>query len=118
MNKKITAFIKNGLIITFLIILGFFISSKTQYDVSATGGSECSQSGECYLYENPGNSGSYTYNTVISSAVIKAGDNLFTFNPGDSNDGCYQVNINNDQIQWNKLQDSSTCQDISPIQIW
>jgi hypothetical protein len=84
------------------------------------GAAQCDQSDDCL--DLPGvNFGTFWGSEPIETFVIKSGQNYFKYYPGTTDDGCYTVNINNDDeyiVQWEKYGEGSDCQDISNTQTW
>jgi len=112
------------LIITSLI----FVFLPTSFIFAESGGSECEQSENCELLDEPGNSGSYSSERCIDYIIIKAGSSQgggqsgegeFRFDK-DTNDGCYDVNFSEDMksFTWARIGDGSDCKDVSHIQVW
>jgi hypothetical protein len=111
------------LIIIGLIILiaglgiSIYLVQRPQDPTSqAATGSACTHSPDCDLLEDPGNSGSYTASRAIAYLDITAKD-FHRFN-STNNDGCYNVQINDNQLAWGKIGSGSDCKDISNIQVW
>ncbi|MHA2264543.1 MAG: hypothetical protein ACXAEN_19280 [Candidatus Thorarchaeota archaeon] len=85
----------------------------------ANGGSECDQSPNCTKIDNPGNSGSLRLGVEgcwITTAVIKAGQGLFQYNPPleSYSDGNYRITLTDQAFTWETL----VGQDVSHIQLW
>ena len=85
--------------------------------VESEGGSQCDQSGVCTLFELPGPS-YWEPSVPVETVVIKAGTSYYKFYSPGSNDGCYNVSIEADQVEWEKVGDEKGCQDISHVQAW
>ncbi len=81
------------------------------------GGSQCDQSADCNLL--PGsNEATYTASREIESFVLKAGQEYRLYESGETNDGCYQVDISGDTVQWTKIGGGPNCKDVSHAQSW
>ncbi|KKR28715.1 MAG: PKD domain containing protein [Candidatus Woesebacteria bacterium GW2011_GWA1_39_8] len=117
--KKNIAYFTKGIFLG-SIALGLFLvaGSLANFSASAHGGSECSQSEYCNLVDNPGNSGTYDNNSSISETTIKAGTEYFSFHSGNSDDGCYKVEITNKTVSWQKYGDGPSCKDVSHLEVW
>ena len=85
--------------------------------VESEGGSQCQQSDACSLFEFPGPSVWYPSDPV-ETVIIKAGTDYFKFYAPGSNDGCYDVTIEEDRVEWELVGDEDECQDISNVQAW
>lgn len=95
------------------------------YDVDDN--SICSQNGDCEKAEWDGmDRGSYTFDDAlfVESIVIKAGQsyevsladpNLFETT---TSDGCYQVTISGNHVEWERIGSGPSCQEISHIDVW
>jgi hypothetical protein len=81
------------------------------------GASQCDKSGVCTLFEMPGPSVWYP-SEPIETVIIKAGTDYYKFNSPGSNDGCYNVAIEDDRIEWELIGDEEDCHDISNVQAW
>jgi len=81
------------------------------------GGSQCQQSGVCSLFELPGPSVWYPSDPV-ETVIIKAGTDYYKFYSPGSNDGCYEVTIDEDRVEWELVGDEEDCKDISHAQAW
>jgi hypothetical protein len=106
--------------IIFFVGLGVTIYLvKLNQDIrkKASSGAACQQSGDCVLLNGPGNSGDYTAPRNILYIDI-TNQTEFRFNPGNTNDGCYNVQIQGNQLTWSKIGSGASCRDISNIQIW
>lgn len=101
-----------------LVLLANLVVGFSQGGPRSQGGSDCSKSPDCVLLEEPGNSGSYTNGRAIAYAVIKAGQDFFTFYPGETEDGCHEVEIKGNKIEWEKEGSGPSCKDIGHIQLW
>lgn len=106
--------------IIFFVGLGitlYLVQRNQDIREDASSGAACSQSGDCLLINNPGNSGAQVAPRNILYVDITNQD-VFRFNPGSTNDGCYNVSISGNQVVWSKVGSGSSCKDISNIQIW
>ena len=81
------------------------------------GASQCDQSSVCSLFEMPGPSVWYP-SEPIETVVIKAGTDYFKFNSPGSDDGCYDVTIEDDRVEWELVGDEEECKEISHVQAW
>jgi hypothetical protein len=116
---------KRNFILGFATIIFLLGLSVTLYLVQrsqdirrdAASGAACTQSGDCVLLNAPGNSGTYSAPRNILYVDITNQD-VIRFNPGTTNDGCYDVAIQGNALSWNKVGSGSSCKDISNIQIW
>ena len=119
MNKNHNLFfIIFGLIILIAGLgISIYLVQRPQDPTSqAATGSACTQSPDCELLENPGNNSSHTTSRPIAYLDITAKD-FHRFN-STSNDGCYNVQINSQQLSWERVGSGPDCKDISNIQIW
>jgi hypothetical protein len=81
------------------------------------GGSQCDHSSLCTLL--PGSRhGVWSPSASITTVVIKAGQGYFSFDMPGSSDGCYQVSIQSDHVEWQKIGRGRGCQDISHVEAW
>ena len=81
------------------------------------GGSQCDQHENCDHL--PGlNVGSYEASEDIDAFVIKAGKNYHVFETGLTDDGCYFVNIEGNQVSWERYGSGKHCKDVSHEQVW
>lgn len=85
--------------------------------VESQGASQCEQSSDCSLFEFPGPSVWYP-SEPVETVIIKAGTNYFKFYSPGSNDGCFDVVIETDRVEWELVGDEEDCQDISNVQAW
>jgi hypothetical protein len=109
-------------IATFVFVLGltvtlYLVQRSQDIRRDAASGAACQQSGTCLLLNDPGNSGTYAAPLNILYVDI-TNQSVFRFNPGSTNDGCYDVMIQGNLVSWNKIGSGSSCKDISNIQIW
>jgi hypothetical protein len=125
--------INNNLILIGVLLLGLLVgmymvntfgpryspSAKGKPVVTDPGSSACSQSPDCIVIdlEEEQQSGSYTAATPIEKVIIKAGTRTFTYTESKT-DECYSITINGNTVDWLKIGDGPTCQDISHLQIW
>jgi hypothetical protein len=80
------------------------------------GCSQCEQSNCTCL---PGvNSGFYPASHTIGSLVIKAGKEYHVYQSGLTEDGCYEVYIEDNMATWSKVGDASDCKDVSHLESW
>jgi len=85
--------------------------------VESEGASQCQQRDVCSLFELPGPS--LWYPTVpVETVVIKAGDDYYKFNSPGSDDGCFDVTIEDGLVEWEKIGSRPSCKDISHVQAW
>lgn len=117
-GKKIIATIFGVLILIGGVAAGVFLVQRQQEIAErAASGRECSHSPDCILLDEPGNSGSYTTPREISYIFITAKE-FHKYEPGETNDGCYQVKISGRSVSWNRVGGGPNCKDISNVQIW
>lgn len=95
----------------------FLVQRQQQIAQKATGGRECSQSPDCILLEEPGNSGSYTTPRDIDYFYITAKDAI-RFDPGNLVNNCFNVSLDGKKLTWNLIGQGPSCKDVSNIQIW
>lgn len=95
------------------------------YDINDN--SICSNNGDCEKVESETmDSGSFTFEDAmfVESVVIKAGKsyNIFRTNPEafetTTEDGCYRVTFSGNEVAWERLSSSPSCQEISHIDVW
>jgi hypothetical protein len=81
------------------------------------GGSQCEHDPMCYKL--PGvNAGTFSASSTIYNFVIKAGKEYNIFESGYTDDGCYQVDIDGNDVSWMKVGHGSGCKDVSHGQAW
>ncbi|OGM21333.1 hypothetical protein A2955_01300 [Candidatus Woesebacteria bacterium RIFCSPLOWO2_01_FULL_37_19] len=116
-NKVIATIFGVVLLIAGVTAGVLLVQRQQELREQAASGQECSQSQSCVLLENPGNNSSYTAPKRISHIFITNQDS-FRFDPPGSNNGCYDVKIEGDNLEWDKIATGSDCKDISNIQVW
>lgn len=77
----------------------------------------CVESENCIILENPADTGSYQVDGIIYS-VFLTDDQVRTFDYTVTEDGCYQVIIEEDTVNWEKIGPSEDCNEIVNIQLW
>ena len=86
------------------------------------GGSQCDQDQNCTLIDVGINNGTWTnpLGDPLKSFIIKAGQDYFMFESGETNDGCYYVDFSEDgnSVTWNKIGSGPQCQDVSHTEMW
>ena len=92
------------------------VQRQQQIAERAASGSECQQAPDCILLENPGNSDSFSSPQEIVEVAITAKD-VFTFQPGLTEDGCYRVKIEGRELAWQRYGGGPDCKDVSNVQI-
>ena len=81
------------------------------------GGSQCDQHADCTKL--PGlNNGSFEASDFIDAFVIKAGKEYHIYATTTTDDGCYEVFLNENHVSWDKVGHGSGCKDISHNQVW
>lgn len=116
-GKKIIATIFGVLVLVGGITAGVTLVQRQQLlEQEAASGKECQQAEDCILLEEPGNSGSYSAPGEIVKIDITAKD-VFTYQPGTTEDGCYRVNIEGRNVTWQRYGDGPNCKDVSNVQI-
>lgn len=93
------------------------VQRQQQISERAASGKECQQASDCILLDEPGNSGSFSAPEEIVKVAITARD-VFTFQPGLSEDGCYRVKIEGRDLAWQRYGSGSECKDVSNVQVW
>ncbi len=117
-GKKIIATIFGVLLLVGGVTAGvLLVQRQQQIAEEAASGKECQQSSSCILLESPGNSGTFNAPKRITHAFITAKD-YHRFEPGQSDNGCYKVNIDNTYLSWEKYGPGPDCKDVSNIQVW
>jgi hypothetical protein len=82
-----------------------------------SGGSQCDQHMDCTLL--PGlNYGSFEASKPIQGFVIKAGQEYHIYETTTTDDGCYDVTLDGNHVEWEKVGSGSGCKDISHNQVW
>jgi hypothetical protein len=81
------------------------------------GGSQCDHSSQCTLLLGQQN-GIWYPSEPIETLVIKAGQGYHRFYPPGLNDGCYDVSIETDRLEWEKIGGGQYCKNISHLQAW
>src|SRR3972149_6211544 len=116
-GKKIIATIFGVLLLIGGVAAGVILVQRQQ-EISerAASGKECSQSPNCILLDEPGNSGSFIAPRAIVAVLITAKD-VFAYQPGDTNDGCYHVVIDGTYLSWNRVGTGPDCKDVSNVQV-
>lgn len=117
-GKKVIATIFGILLLIGGVAAGVGLVQRVQ-DIRerAASGRECSQSPDCILLDEPGNSGEFTAPRQISHAFITDRD-VYRYEPGETDDGCRRVTIRDNFISWEKYTTSPSCKDVSNVQIW
>ena len=77
----------------------------------------CVESQNCIVIENPGDAGSYQVDGIIYS-VFLTDEQVRAFDHTVTEDGCYQVVIEEDSVNWQKIGTSAECDELVNIQIW
>ena len=116
-GKKIIATIFGLLLLIGGVAAGVILVQRQQ-EISerAASGQECSQSPNCILLDEPGNSGSFIAPRTIKAVLITA-QGAFAYPPGDTNDGCYHVVIDGTYLSWNRIGSGPDCKDVSKVQV-
>ena len=110
---------------TLLILVGgvgagvFLVKKQQELRELASSAAECTQSPNCVVFEDPGDSGFREVDNYIDYMMIthKPGEEA-RFEQGESDDGCYRVEINQNQLRWERYSSGNTCREISNIQVW
>lgn len=92
------------------------VQRQQQIAEKATSGAECQQNPNCILLENRGNSGTESFPRNIRAVQITSQE-VRTYQPGLTEDGCYRVNIEGRNLTWQKYGEGPNCKDISNIQV-
>ncbi len=117
-GKKVIATIFGILLLVGGVAAGVILVQRQQQIAErAASGKECQQSQDCILLDNPGNSGSFTSPRPISHVKVTAKD-VYEYQTGDTNDGCYHVVINGSFLSWNRVGEGPDCKDVSNVQVW
>ena len=91
--------------------------------VMMEGGSQCDASDDCTLIDVSINNGTWTtdpFGDPLESFVIKAGQDYFIYESGETEDGCYYVDFAEDgySVSWTKIGDGPSCKDVSHTEMW
>jgi hypothetical protein len=117
-GKKILATIFGITLLIVGVTAGVLLVQRQQEIAEqAASGKECTQSPDCILLEDRGNSGSFTAPRTIVRVDITA-RYFHEYFPGDTDDGCYKVSIQGRDLSWERIGTGPDCQDISNIQVW
>lgn len=99
------------------VIAGIMLVNRSQ-DIREKAATQiCLDSNNCVLIEDPPDSGQYEVNGIVYN-VFLTDDQVRAFDPSVTEDGCYQVSIENDRVLWNKVGSESQCADLVNIQVW
>ena len=108
----------------FVIVVTAILATNLQLiEGFAQGTSECDKSPFCVVV-SPSDSGSYTAPGNITQFVIKTGasaeDQKIVFTPpgGIDPNSCWEVEITGPFVEWDRLANSSICQDPSAFEVW
>jgi hypothetical protein len=93
------------------------VQQQQEFRERASSGAECQQASDCILLDSPGNSGSFESSTNIRYIFI-TNKSEYRYEPGETNDDCYNVSILGRFLNWSKVGSGPECKDISNIQIW
>lgn len=117
-GKKILATIFGVAFLIGGVTAGVFLVQRQQEIAErAASGKECTQSPDCILLEDRGNSGSFSAPRTITRVDITA-RYFHEYFPGDTDDSCYKVSIHGRELSWERIGSGPDCKDISNIQIW
>lgn len=85
----------------------------------ASSAAECTRSPDCVVFENPGDEGYRELDRNIDHLLItnKPGGEV-KFGPASGDNGCYNVEISNNQFRWKRYGTENACKNISNIQVW
>lgn len=125
-SSKTKSFKKAAIaLLTLAVLLGgigagvFLVKQQQEIRERASSASECTHHPNCVVLDNPGNDGFREVDRFIERAIItNKPEGEVTFTQGESNNGCYEVKIENNKIQWEKVGSGSECRDVSNIQVW
>lgn len=93
----------------------FLVQREQEIRERAASGQECQQSEDCILLDDPGNSGSFEAPRIISYIEITAKE--FHRYDTSTNDGCYNVRIEDRSVSWSKVGSGPDCKDVSNVQV-
>lgn len=117
-GKKIIATMFGVALLLGAVAAGVYLVQRQQQIAErAASGSACQQDPDCILLEDPGNNGSFTAPRNVTKLYITA-RYYHEFAVGQSDDGCYKVNVSGSFITWERYGSGPDCKDISNIQIW
>jgi hypothetical protein len=117
-GKKIIATIFGVVLLVGAVAAGVYLVQRQQQIAErAATGAACDQDPDCILLENIGNSGSFNSPRNVTKLYITARD-FHEFGVGESDNGCYKVNVSGSFITWERYGSGPDCKDISNIQIW
>lgn len=117
-SRKVIAAILGILLLVIGIGAGVLLVQQNQeIRERAAGTTECVQSPNCTLLDEPENKSIYKTDRSISHIFI-TGRDVYKFEQGVSDDGCYRVTISKNLLMWEKHGSESSCKDIVTIQIW
>jgi len=116
-GKKIIATIFGVLILIGGVTAGvILVQRQQQINERAASGRECQQAADCILLDNPGNSGTFSAPEEITNVAVTAKD-VYTYQPGLTEDGCYRVKIEGREVNWQRYGKGPNCKDVSNVQV-
>ena len=116
-GKKVIATIFGVLLLIAGVTAGvILVQHQQRLEKMASSGAECQQATDCILLDEPGNSGSFSAPGNVSECSITA-QNMYTYQQGTSENGCYRVDIDGREVKWQKYGSGSECSDVSNIQV-
>jgi len=117
-SKNIIASIAAVLILVGAVVAGVLLVGQQQNFKNKAAEDLCDLAPEnCVYIETPGDSGSYKVDGIALN-VILTDEQVRAFDPTVTEDGCYQVEFQEDTVYWNKVGTSSDCGDLLSIQVW
>lgn len=93
------------------------IGQNQEIREQAAGSDACIKSYLCEFIDEPEDSGIHEARLDISRLIITE-KKTRQFNPGVSDDGCYQVTISRNVVMWNRYNTGPGCPKIINIQVW
>jgi hypothetical protein len=95
----------------------YLVQQQQQFRQKASTDDLCEQEPNCFVINNPGNSGSYPVSGIVFNVSLTS-DQVHSFDPTVQEDGCYRVQIEDGHINWERISTASECAEIVSIQVW
>lgn len=93
------------------------VQQQQEFREKASTDNLCEESPNCFVIDNPGNSGSFPISGIVFNVSLTT-DQVHSFDPTIQEDGCYRVQIEDDHISWEKIGTDPECAEIVSIQVW
>lgn len=93
------------------------VQRQQEFREKATVDDICTQSPNCFVIDNPGDSGSFPVEGIVFNVYLTA-DQVHSFTPTVQDVGCYSVEIEDDHINWERQGTDPECEEIFSLQVW